>query len=257
MIRIFPNSEKTMRLCLPIAASLALGLAGPAYGDVTARYAGNGAQSPSAVIAVDESGQVRAEVGPAGSDDQGAVLITRGGVAYLVASDASGRFVGRQDDILAVFSQVMDGAIDAQGRTAIRGLAEARFEVREGGSETVGGRQGRVYTIAPAAGAEGGPSVDIVVSVDPDLEPVGREMNRLLGSASGAVSPVIGATPDMVVKIREVLARGTAIRVGDFLRLQSVSAEPIPDSAFDLPGPVLTRAQLAARAPRQAGEQMD
>jgi hypothetical protein len=247
----FSNPEKPMRHCAPIVAMLALGLAAPATADVTARYASAGRQGPTAVIAVDDEGQVRAEAGPgSGGGDDRVVLITRAGVGYLIAADAGGRFVGRQDDILAVIGELMKTSIPAEGRTAILSLAEARFEIREGGTETVAGREGRIYTVAPVAGPEAGPSVEIVVSSDPDLAPVGREMTRLLEAANGVVVPVIGSTPNMVARIREVLARGTAIRVGDVLRLESVSANAIPDSAFELPGRVLSRAELAARAPR-------
>ena len=256
-----------MRFLLPIGAALAIALSAPAQADVTARFGGPGKYSEAVSVAVDESGQVRAEVGRPNQPDQRIVLVTRGGIGFVSAADAQGRFVSRQDDILAVADDVIRGAMPTAARAAFGTVREARFEIVEGGMETVAGRQGRVYTLrailSPAPtqpGTQGGdgtghsdiappPPFDVVISEDADLAPVGRELARLFASGSPIIEAVLGRTPEAVRQLQALLARGTPIRVGTQFRLTSVSAAPIPDSAFALPGPVLTRAQLRARAP--------
>jgi len=272
--------EKMMRASIAIGALAALGLSAPAQADVTARFGGDGKYAQIVTIAVTDAGQVRAETVRPNRPDDRAILISRGGTGYLVASDAQGRFVGRQDDVLSVASEVVRGAVPPEARTAMRHLAAIRFDVVEGGTETVGGRRGRVYTITPvmapaepsptpaapvmSAGPHGhdfdGPEADeenalppsfqVVISDDPELAPVGREMARLFESGTILIEALLGTMPGAVAEVRRLLAQGTLIRFGDQMRLRSVGHEPVPESAFALPGPVLTRAQLRARAPQ-------
>jgi hypothetical protein len=260
-----------MRFLFPIGAVLAFGLAAPAHADVTARFSGDGKYGATISVGVDEAGQVRAEGGPPNQPEQRVVLITRAGIPYFSAADAHGRFVGRQDDMLSVTAEIMRGVIPAAARGALSQIAEARFEIVEGGIETVAGRQGRVYRLqaivppAPVpASAHGGdgtenpdappPPFEIVISEDPELAPVGREIARLFASGGPIAEAVLGRVPEAMEQVRALLARGTPIRIADRFRLRSVSPAPIPDSAFALPGPVLSRAELAARAPRPSLE---
>jgi hypothetical protein len=91
----------------------------------------------------------------------------------------------------------------------------------------------------------------VVISDDPQLAPVGREMARLFDSAANPImEAVMGTPPPVVAQIRELLRRGTVLRIGNELRLRSVSTEEVADTAFVLPGPVLTRAEVRARAPQ-------
>ena len=75
-------------------------------------------------------------------------------------------------------------------------------------------------------------------------------MSRLFNSAVGLIEIALGTMPPAVTQVQQLLARGTPLRLADAFRLRSVSTDPIPDSAFALPGPVLTRAQLTARLPQ-------
>lgn len=257
-----------MRLWHPILALAALGLSSPALADVTARYGGTGKYAPTMNFAVAESGQVRAEAGPPNNASERVMLIRREGVDYVSAADAQGRFVGRKDDFFAIADETIRTAMPQSARDALRALADIRIAIVEGGMETVAGRQGRLYRITMAAPPEPRPAaaqtgedpeddvepaapppLEVVISEDPELAPVGREMARLFDSANGLVDAVMGTTPALIGQIRDLLARGTVIRVGDQFRLRSVSTDAVPDSAFALPGPVLTRAQLRARAP--------
>jgi hypothetical protein len=269
-----------MRFALALAALIVAALGTPAQADVTARYAGTGKYAPSLIFAVADNGQVRAETIRLNQPEERAILITRGGVGYVSAADAQGRFVGRQDDLLVVAGEVMRAAVPPDARTAMRHLAAMRFEIVEGGMETVGGRRGRLYRVTPVmapvgpvvapegnvgpAGPHGhdfdGPEADeenatppafeVVISDDPELAPIGREMARLFDSGSVLLEALFGTMPGAVGQVRQLLARGTLIRLSDEVRLGGVDRAVIPQSAFDLPGRVLTRAQLRARAPQ-------
>jgi hypothetical protein len=258
--------EKMMRFLLPIGAALTFMAAASAQADITARYEGAGNQAPTVSIAVDDAGQVHVEGGRPNQPDQRMVLITRGGVGYFSGTDVQGSFVARQDDMLAVVNDAIRQAMPAAVRDALSHVAQARFEIVEGGLETVGGRQGRVYTLRPVlppapvpASAHGGdgtdnpdapqPPFEIVISDDPELAPVGREMARLFASGVPLIEAVLGALPETATQLQNLLARGTPLRIGDQFQLRSVSAAPIPDRTFALPAPPLTRAQLAERMP--------
>jgi hypothetical protein len=138
-----------MRFALALAALIVAALGTPAEADVTARYAGTGNTAPSLSFAVADNGQVRAETIHPNQPEERAILITRGGIGYLSAADAQGRFVGRQDDVLSVASEVMRAAVPPDARTAMRHFVAMRFDIAEGGMETVGGRQGRLYRVTP------------------------------------------------------------------------------------------------------------
>jgi len=257
-----------MRPLIPIVALAALGLSSPAPADVTARYtASTGKYAPTMSIAIDEGGQVRAEAGPPNNAAQRVMLIRREGIDYISAADAQGRFVARKDDLFAVSEEMIRTTMPQSAREGMNLFADIRIEVAEGGMETVAGRQGRVYRITtvlppmpPSASTQPGedaeeseppvvPPLEIVISDDPELAPVGREMARLFDSANGVIETVVGARLALVGQIRDLLARGTLIRLADQFRLRSVSTDAIPDSAFVLPGAALTRAELRARMP--------
>jgi len=277
-------------LCALLAA------AAPALADVTVRYKVKGQAQPTVSLAVADDGRARFDSG------DGVVLITRDNVGYFVTPDPRGPVVGRQDDGIALVTEFAGGMIammsaaQEQAQQAppapppaaaqppgtrvappappappapapSRGFAELRamvlspFEAEARGHETVSGREGTVYVIAPAAGGQG-PTLEVVIASDADLEPVGREMRRLLGLTEGPATALLGETPDMIRELDGLLARGVPIRIGQHFTLDGVSAAPIPESAFALPGPVLTRAQLQERmalmppaiAPEEADE---
>lgn len=256
-----------MRPWLPILAFATLGLSPPASADVTARYSGTGKYAATMSVAVDASGRVRAEAGPPNNAAQRVGLIRREGVDYVSAADAEGRFVARKDDLFAIAEEMVRSSMPQSARTAMRAITDIRIDIAPGGMETIAGRQGRVYRITaieppgPRPGsAQAGeepddadppqmPPLEIVISEDPELAPVGREMARLFESANGLIDTVMGARPAVIGQIRELLARGTLIRFADEFRLRSVSTEAIADSAFALPAPALTRAELRARMP--------
>jgi hypothetical protein len=201
------------------------------------------------VVEVNDKGDSRASMG-----NQMAVL-TRDGVTYLLMSDLSGLFAVRQDDWVAVQMQAMRAAIP-QGMPSLGKLGE--YEIVEGGSETVAGRTGTLWTVRPKArpaqsDVSTSSGFEFVVSPDPDLAAVGRALATQLGASSNMMGALMGSTPDFFAKIEAVLAKGTVIRMGRVLRLDSIGHDAIPPSQFAFPGPLLTREDYAARAgPRAA-----
>ena len=236
-----------MRRLIALFALLACGLASAAWADVTVRYKVEGG-GPTIRIAAADGGNLRLQAfGPDGRSLGG--LITRDGVGYIVGKDAGGLWVARQDDLMALFAQMMGGPGGRQGIAAMQGVFGGEYRISEGGPATVGGRQGTIYRIAAVRanpGPGGPPPMEIVMSSDPDIAPAGRELARLLNVSVGALSGALGSTPDMIAKVGEVLARGTPLKAGP-LTLDSVSAAPIPAGSFDLPAPVLSRDALMAR----------
>jgi hypothetical protein len=255
-----------MRRFFTLFGAIVMLVAAPALADVTVRYRVKDQPTKQVVIAVADNGHVRFDSG------DGSVLIVRDGIGYFVSSDRQGRFVGRLDDGLALITEFVSGlmemmqALEAQaaanrppaaggqaapapqqgGFARLRTEMLAPYEVTERGRETVAGRSGIVYAIAPAGGGQG-PTLDVVIATDGDLAPVGREMRRLIGLATAPANALLGQTPDMLTELDGLLARGVPIRMGQQLTLTGVSAEPIPAASFELPGPVLTREQLRGR----------
>lgn len=254
-----------MRRFFTLFGAVALLLAAPALADVTVRYRVKDQPTKQVTLAVADDGHARFDSG------DGSVLIVRDGVGYFVSSDRQGPIVGRLDDGIALITEFAAGlmqmmqAMEAQaaanrpptadgqpapaprqGLAQLRTMVLAPYQVSERGRETVAGRSGIVYAIAPAAGGQG-PTLDLVVATDGDLAPVGRELRRLLSLAVAPASTLLGQTPDMLTELDGLLARGMPIRMGQHFTLASVSAEPIPAASFELPGPVLSREQLRGR----------
>lgn len=255
-----------MRASLALFASLALGLAAPALADVTARYtvgpppappappAAHGTAAPPPIapvapvamvtIAADDHGQARID---ASGGSENAVFITREGVGYFSVPGPHGRLIGRQADLLAFITQMGGMMRDGPGAAGIQRMAARRVEIAERGTETVAGVRGTVYALTMVDGATRAPPVEIVLSTDAALAPVGREILRMVDAGRGPITAIMGTEPQMVTGIRDLLGRGTPIRIGTMFRLASVSTDPVPGAAFALPGPVLTREELMAQ----------
>lgn len=235
--------------------------AAPALADVTVRYKVKNQAEKAITISVAGNGNARFDSG------EGGILIARDGQRYFVARDPQGPMVARVEDGLTVLAEfaaalmemmeAMAAASSEQGSAPQSGLVQmqaaalAPYRIEERGPETVGGRSGRLFLISAEAAGQG-PTLEVVISTDADLAPVGRELRTLLGLAGWPAATLFGQTPDILIKLEEVLARGTPIRIGEQFRLDGVSAEPVPASSFELPGPVLTLEQLRARSPLNA-----
>jgi hypothetical protein len=245
-----------------ILATLALLTASPTPAQVTARYAS--AFGPGMTVQVDERGRSRISMG-----NQMAV-IHRDGIDYVVMGDLSGIFAVRQEDMIEALAQQArlfapersqtESAADTQQRGERQAPQAAPDPIplppgfsapRANGMETVGGRTGTVWTLAPP-GEDNSLAGDFVVSDDPALAPIGRVIARQYGASAGALSRMVPGTSGLEGRsfsdlYGPIFARGTIIRFGRQMRLESVDIGPVPASAFELPTEVLTRERFVAR----------
>jgi|ERR1044072_1239153 hypothetical protein len=223
-----------MRIIPSLAAFSALLLsAGPALADITARFAQP--DEPPMVAQVNDRGESRIEVADA-------VYLTTGGVTYMIVEDAQGRFVARQEDFLALMSELL-AAFPADSPPA-----PAPLEIVERGTETLAGRTGTVFRISdPRRPSE---PFDMVISTDPELAPLGRAVGSVIGPFSVTVSR---AMPAFGAAVSELAGRGTLLRFGPLWRLERIEIAPVPESTFALPGAPLDRDALRARLRADAG----
>lgn len=209
-----------------IAALAALLAAAPAQADITARFAQS--DGPPIVVQVRDNGDSRTLV-------TDGVYLIRDGVAYMILTDPRGTFVTRQEDFVALMRELM---------TSISGLPGTRdgpLAVEEQGPETVAGRAGTIFRVGAPGSAD---AIDVVITEDPELAPVGQAMVT-------QVAPILTASLESMPELGEALmglfARGTLIRFGFIWQLDSVDTAPVAASAFELPSAPLDRAALRAR----------
>jgi hypothetical protein len=55
---------------------------------------------------------------------------------------------------------------------------------------------------------------------------------------------LLGGEPQAYMALRGLAGLGAPLRIGNHIRVESVSTDDVPDSQFALPGPVLNREQL-------------
>lgn len=253
-----------MRRFPVLLATIAFGLSSAAMADVTARYvvspparpAANGAPAPATsappatfTFFADDHGQSRVEVQGGG---QSPILIRREGVGYAVMPSPQGPLVTRQAELIAFGVQMMS-AMRAAGGGAngpaahMAAMATAWLEVEERGSETVAGVRGTLYAVTLVTGETRQGPIEIVLSTDPNLAPVGAEILHIVDSLREPLAAMMDATPPAFASARELLGRGTPIRIGSAFRLASVNTDPVPAAQFVLPGPVLTAQELMSR----------
>jgi hypothetical protein len=247
-----------MRHLLSFVALLAFGLSGPAMADTTIRYqvvapahatAAVRANMPTMTAIASDGGNVRIDTGVGG---QGLALITLDGVSYFVAHGAAAnqQIIAKQEDLVALLTQFapMAAGMASAGGEGLQRVRQQRVEIAPGGFERVAGVAGRVYRVTAISGTTRSPAVEVVLSIDPRVAPVGREFLRLIEALQPTVVTVLGSEPQAYAAVRGLLSLGTPIRIGAHFRLESVSGGDIAESRFALPGPVLSRAQLMTMA---------
>lgn len=195
-----------------------------AAADITARYAQK-ASSPM-IVQVSDGGDSRIEV-------VGAAYLNTGGVSYLVANDARGRFTVRLDTFTALIGDLM--------RASRNGSPASRIEVRisEHGAETIAGRNGRLFRISATSNPSD--AIDMVVSSDADLAPLARVMSRDFGPMLMSAGQQAPAVIEAMVAL---MNRGALLRLGDLWRLESVDTMALEPSIFALPSAPISREEL-------------
>ena len=224
-----------------LLAGLVLLLPLPAFADVTAHYAVTGSNE-TIVIAVDDGGNLRADIADKLS------IIRHDGVDYVMIADAGGEMkIARLADVLAMLAAQLPH--DDK-------LPMLHFTLSEEGGEAVAGYPGMLLKFGPEspAGEEAGKRlIDVVLSNDPRLVPVGDFFRRLFGMANPVIEAALGEGNFDEVGT-QLLARGTPLRIGKAFALASIDTGDIPASQFELPGPVLEpMAFLQAVMPSEGG----
>lgn len=261
-----------MRRPLLIAGLAASLLATPALADVIVRYRAvipEGAPAnvrqnpPTLTVLADGAGQARMEMSapgiPAGEGSTpppSVAFITREGVGYAAVSAPGGgpQLVARFDDVLALISQFATPLIRGGSmQDAARQVMQQQVEIHPVGAEVVGGVQGNLYRIVMISGETRSPPLEVVVATDPRLAPVGQEFARLAESMRPTIVSLLGSEPQAYMAFRGLMGLGAPLRVGNEMRIDSVSTEDIPDGRFALPGPVMSREQLQQMAAMMTG----
>lgn len=170
----------------------------------------------------------------------GVALLTRDGIGYMLLDEDG---AGLQEHLLAA---LMANPRGAEWRARAELLRSRRLEIEPGGTERVAGVEGRVYRLRLVEGAVRSPYYDVVISTDPRLAPVGREMLRFYDTLRAPLLGVTGTEPQPYVAFRGLLAQGTPIRLGRHYRLREIRSEEVPTRLFVLPGPVLERDRFIA-----------
>lgn len=199
----------------------------PALADITARYA-IGDSKLSFIVEIEDGGDSRFGVDGVFS------VIRQDGIDYVVFTKPDARIVARLDDAVAALRSEMPAtAADAK---------ESPFLIGGGTTEVqVAGRAAIAWTIGP----KGEQALEAAISADPELAPIGALWRRLAETALTALEGrIIPAASQFGPRLRELLAKGTVVRIGSVCELRSVDHVEIDPHRFDLPGPVASPAEL-------------
>lgn len=226
-----------IRICIAAVAALALAACSKAPEDVTARYALTGGPG---VITVQAAAN-----GDARLDSGQQALVHKGGVDYVVTTDAKGPFAAKMDDFLAVIGEL---AREDGMKPRPAPPEQGEFELTKTGTDTIAGMKGDIWRITPKDPAKGvpGQTVDAVVSSDPAFVHVGKalSMQTRLGAGMQQLQGGGGSKIDKLVE--EMLGKGMVLRFDNTLKLDKIEKAPIDAKVFALPT-VLDKAGLKAR----------
>lgn len=215
----------------------------PALADVSAHYSLG--SKDKLVIEADDGGNFRTELGDKFT------VIRRDGVDYIVMVDAAGGFeVARFDAVLALIAGELKQSGDGAGSPALT------FEMRAGAEESVVGYSGMIWFFGPrpVPGKEAGKQVEIVMSADPALAPIGVVFRHLIELANPLLGNMLGAGGNFPAASAELFTKGTPLRVGPVLKLESVSTTEIAAARFELPGAVMDPVEFLKEAtPSESG----
>ena len=220
-----------MRRLTPLVAALAL-LSTAAGAGTRATYAMADQDGQQLVIEAGDAGNARAGVG--GSGDY---VLMRGADAFVVQDKAGTLEVARIADVAAAMDQVMPPLFKSLFSAAAGGNG-AKLVITKGGTQTVAGYPGTVYTVAGLDQEHPAAAQTFVVSSDATLAPVGRAFAQFLESTFVLLSGLIGqASADMIAQERQLAALGTPLRGGDKATLLKVeTGVAIDPQRFALPG---------------------
>ncbi|MCW3847132.1 hypothetical protein OF829_07760 [Sphingomonas sp. LB-2] len=219
---------RALRFLLPLAAAL---LPAPALADVTARY---GIGSSMLTIEADDGGDWRFQV----SGKTPILILRHDGIDYVVLTDSTDKVsVTRLDAVLAVFFGKVPPPPEGQA-----------FKLEAGPTDRVAGYSGTAWRFGP----EGEPPIELLMSADPVLTPIGDVFRHLAGMGVDGLVPLLKADANVADLIRALFAKGTPLRLRPpetdrdrfLIELASVSTAEIDPARFVLPGPEISAEQF-------------
>lgn len=221
-----------IRICIAAVAALALAACSKAPEDVTARYTLGGGPGGVTVQAA-ANGDARLESGQQ-------ALVHKGGVDYMLITDAKGPFAANMTDFLAVIGELMreEGA-----KPPAAAPQQGEYALDKTGTDTIAGIQGDIWRIT--AKGTPGQTVEAVISSDPAFAHVGKAlaMQTRLGAGMQALQGGVG---NLDKRVEEMLGKGMVLRFENTLKLDKIEKGPIDAKSFALPT-VLDKAALKAR----------
>jgi len=216
--------------CLPASA-----LAGQ-----RAVYRGGDGKGMTIEVADDGSAVVRNQDMP---DNYG---ILKDGQFYLVSREKGEWNVARAEDLAAAFDQVLPPLFkNLFGAASAKRPNSRGFRVEAKGKRKMLGHEGQVYAVYGFDESKPKESKEVVVSKDPELQPVGKAMQEFMVSTTMMLAPFLGkAAAEIGGDIRTMFTYGTPLSIEGSLQLASFEKADIPASATALPAKPKTAAEL-------------
>lgn len=215
-----------MRLLLVLFLAL---LPMPALADVTVRYE---LGKQVLTVEVDDGGDSRIDVGGKFG------IIRRGGTDYAVMMLPNGD--GKVTPLAELVTMV---SAMVAGESAPP-LSEMQFVLVGKGPAEMAGRQGMLWSFGPANSEElkkkGGNTLELVVSSDPQLAPIGATLHRTLVIVQPLLALVAPASSGFGPKAVELAAKGTPLGADKLFTLKTVETANIDPKRFELPAPAVS-----------------
>lgn len=213
----------------------------PAFADVTAHYAvGN----KELVVEVDEGGNSRLDVGGKFA------IIHRDGTDYIAVTDKEGTKVFELKAMVDLVKGFIPKTADAKDK-------DLQFGLAPGGAVAIAGQQGAAWNLLLVKGdAESMKKhIEMVVSADPKLAPVGDTFRRLIGTVTDFFGLMFPQETGFSARMTELFGKGTPLRItpveegaakpeGPIIELKSLDTTEIDAKHFELPAPVTSADEI-------------
>lgn len=229
-----------MRTRLFLATLLALAPM-PALADVTAHYSAGGKEL---VIEVDEGGNSRLDVGGKFT------IIHRDGTDYVVVPDKDGPKVFELQAMVDLVKGFIPKTEDPKAK-------EFQFALAPGAATAIAGQQGDAWKLLMVKGDDDSKKkhIEMVVSADPRLSPVGDVFRRAIGTVTSFFGAMFPEETGFSARLTELFAKGTPLRVtpieegaakpeGPLIEFKSLGTAEIDAKHFELPAPVTSADEI-------------
>jgi len=230
-----------LRTKLLLATILALAPM-PALADVTARYAAGGTEL---VVEVDEGGNSRVDIPGKFS------IIHRDGTDYIAIPGKDGTTKVFE---LQAMLDLFKGIIPKTDPAEAKGM---QFSLAPGAAVAVAGQQGAVWKLVMVEGPNDSKKkhIEMVVSADPRLAPVGAVFRRAIGTVTDFLGALFPAETGFSERLSELFGKGAPLRVtpveegaakpeGPLIEFKTMDTAEIDPKHFELPAPVTSADEI-------------